>query len=254
MTLKPRQLKLFDKELEDRFVLSVEFDFDDYDFLFYDAPTCYYNLKTIESKVSSFEQLTYYAEVFFYLNPDVNFKTFFGLFSAIANTDFGKTIRTYSKGRVKHMCENVFKNKKVPHCNQWRRIIFNPDKIIRNDEKMSIAGEIFKRHLSITPLDVEKAVFQLKLANIDINASRISQILSCSQKTVQRNMTATIKNTIKKSNAFIRRQNKVQKIIEYIDVLSEGGNEVKIRELRKFIAVKDYSMIKEAFSIYKESL
>lgn len=67
-------------------------------------------------------------------------------------------------------------------------------------------------------------------------------------------MTATIKNTIKKSNAFIRRQNKVQKIIEYIDVLSEGGNEVKIRELRKFIAVKDYSMIKEAFSIYKESL
>lgn len=248
------QLKLFDKELEENFCLSVEFEFDDFDFLFYDKPTCYYNLKNIDSKVSSFEQLTYYAEVFFYLNPDIDFKIFLGLFLSIANTDFSKTIRTYSKGRVKHMCEHVYNERKIPHCSQWRRIIFNPSKIIRNDEKMSIAGEIFKRHLSITSLDVEKAVAQLKMANIEIKASRISDILSCSQKTVQRNMTTDIKNNIKKSNAFIRRQKKVQKIIEYIDVLSEGGNKVKIRELRKFIAVKDYSVIKEAFSIYKESL
>ena len=245
---------LFDKELEERYKLKLDFNFEGYDFLFYDSPVCFYNLTNITSKVSSFEQLTYYAEVFFYLNPDVDFKIFYGLFQTLGDREWKKTIRTYSKARILAMCKEVFENRKQPYCSQWRRIIFNPDKMIRNDEKMSICGELFKKQLTYTVEDVEKAVLQLKLANTLINDSNIADILSCSQKTIQRNMTSAIRNDIKKSNAFINRSIKIQKIIEYIDVLSEGGNEVKIRELRNFIAVKDYSMIKEAFSIYKASL
>lgn len=247
-------VEIFDKDFEERFNLSLEFYFDGYDFLFYDHPICFYNLKDISSKVSSFEQLTYYAEVFFYLNPDIDFRIFYGIFQTIGNREWGKTIRTYSKARVHKMCEEVFQNRNVPYCNQWRRIVFNPEKIIRNDEKMSICGELFKRQLSFTTEDVEKAVLQLKIAKTPISDSKIADILQCSQKTIQRHMTSAIRADIKKSNGFIKRELKIQKIIEYIDILSEGGNDVKIRELRNFIAVKDYSMIKEAFTIYKASL
>lgn len=247
-------MKLFDEDFEERFNLSLEFCFDGYDFLFYDHPICFYNLKDISSKVSSFEQLTYYAEVFFYLNPDINFNIFYGIFQTLGNREWGKTIRTYSKARVKNMCKEVFQDRRIPYCNQWRRIIFNPDKIIRNDEKMSICGELFKRQLSFSTEDIEKAVLQLKIAKKLISDSNIADILQCSQKTIQRNMTSAIRAEIKKSNSLIKRELKIQKIIEYIDVLSEGGNDVKIRELREFVAVKDYSMIKEAFSRYKESL
>ncbi len=247
-------MKVFDDDFNERFNLSLEFDFNEYDFLFFDKPICFYNLKDITSKISSFEQLTYYAEVFFYLNPDVDFKIFYGIFHTLGDREWKKTIRTYSKARILAMCQEVFEIRKQPYCSQWRRIIFNPEKKIRNDEKMSICGELFKKQLTYTVEDVEKAVLQLKLANTLINDSNIADILNCSQKTIQRNMTSAIRNDIKKSNAFIKRKVKIQKIIEYIDILSEGGNEVKIRELRNFIAVKDYSMIKEAFSIYKDSL
>ena len=50
---------------------EVELDFQDYDFLFFDEPFCYYSLKGITSKINSFQQLTYYAEVFLFLNPDI---------------------------------------------------------------------------------------------------------------------------------------------------------------------------------------
>lgn len=246
---------LFDEiEEQGQHQLEVIFNFDNYDFLYFDEPVCYYSLKNIKSKVISFQQLQYYAEVFFYLNPDIDFKIFFGIFQIIGNREWGKSIRTYSKARVELMCQEVFQNKKTPYCSQWRRIIFNPDKIIRNDEKMSIAGELFSKHTKITSLDIEMAVIQLKISKTLISDKNISFILSCSQKTIQRNITTAIREDIRAVNNLIKRENKVAKIIEYIDILSEGGNEVKIRELRKFIAVKDYSLIKEAFSLYKDFL
>lgn len=247
-------MRLFDIEIEENFNLKIEFDFQEYDFLFYTEPVCYYDLTNITSRVSSFEQLTYYAEVFLYLNPDVDFNIFFGMFQIMGNREYGKSIRTYSKARIEMMCSEVYKERKKPYCSQWRKIIFNPKIIIRNDEKMSIAGELFKRHISISPTDIEIAVNQIKLAKMEINDSRIADILCCSQKTIQRSMTNAIRSEIKKSNILIRRNSKISKIIEYIDILSEGGNDVKIRELRKLISVKDYSLIKEAFENYRAVL
>jgi hypothetical protein len=247
-------LKLFDEEVAQRFVLSKEYDFQDYDFLFFDEPICYYDLSNITTKISSFSQLQYYAEVFLYLNPEIDFQMLFGMFQVRGNREWGYSIRTFSKARVKQMCEEVYYDKVIPFCNKKRKVLFNPARIISTEEKLSICGVLFKRHLSITEEDIMSAVYEINASNMPINDNRISSILNCSQRTIQRRITPAIRNVINKSNRDIKRKIKVNKIIEYIDVLSEGGNDVKIRELKKFISVKDYSMIKEAFSKYKESL
>lgn len=249
-----KHLKLFDEEIGTRYTLRKEYDFQHYDFLFFDEPICYYDLHNITSKISSFSQLQYYAEVFLYLNPDVKFDVFYGIFQIRGNREWGYSIRTFSKARIKQMCEEVYYDKITPFCNKKRKVLFNPVKIISTEEKLSICGILFKRHLSITEEDILSAVYELNATNIPINDKRISSILNCSQRTVQRRITQKIRNNINNCNRDIKRKIKVDKIIEYIDVLSEGGNDVKIRELKKFISVKDYSMIKEAFSRYKDSL
>jgi len=247
-------LKLFDLDENGDYSLEVELDFQDYDFLFFDEPFCYYSLKGITSKINSFQQLTYYAEVFLFLNPDVEPDMFSGIFRILADREWGKTIRTYGKARVNQMCEEVYLEKKQPYCNNWRKIIFNPSKIISSEEKMAISGFLFSKHISVTKFDIQKAVHQLKLANIVITDDKIAEAIECSSKTISRAMDTQTRTDIKVSNAFIKRKYKIDKIIEYIDILSEGGNNVKIRELKKFIAVKDYSLYKDAFSIYKDSL
>jgi len=241
-------------DFDDKFILKETFLFEEYDFLFYDTHVCYYNLEDITSKVSSFNQLRYYAEVFLYLNPDIDFKIFFGIFQTIGNRDWGKSIRTYGKARIEQMCQEVFYERTKPFCNKKRKVIFNPDKIISQEEKLAICGLLFKRHLSVSEDDIRSAIQEIKLANIVISDQKIASILSCSQRTVQRRITKDIRTEISKSNRDIKRKIKIDKIIEYIDILSEGGNDVKIRELKKFISVKDYSMIKEAFAKYKDSL
>lgn len=245
---------LFDFYEDKNYSLEVELDFQDYDFLFFDEPFCYYSLKGITSKINSFQQLTYYAEVFLFLNPDIEPDMFSGIFRILADREWGKTIRTYGKARVNQMCEEVYSEKKKPYCNNWRKIIFNPNKIISSEEKMAISGLLFSKHISISNKDVQNCVHQLILANESISDQKIAEILECSQKTVSRAMDTQTRANIKESNAFIKRKDKLNKIIEYIDILSEGGNDVKIRELKKFIAVKDYSLYKEAFSIYKDLL
>ena len=249
-----QQWRLFDEDFSPTYNLKLDFEYGEYDFLFFDEPISNYDLTSVRSKINSFDQLRYFAEVFFYLNPDVELKMLQGIFQTLGNREFGKTIRTYGKKRVVSMCEDVYRDRKVPYCNQWRKILFNPRKIISSEEKMAIAGILFKKHISITKDDVWKTVQEIIARNEVITDVKIASNLRISQKTIQRTMTKDMRRQIKISNAFIKRNNKVNEIIEYIDLLSEGGNDVKIRELRKFVAVKDYSLIKEAFSKYKESL
>ena len=74
-------MKLFDLE-DESFCLQTYIEFGGYDFVWFDEPINYYNIADITAKISSFEQLRWYAEVFLYLNPDFDLKMFQGIFQA----------------------------------------------------------------------------------------------------------------------------------------------------------------------------
>lgn len=227
--------------------LETQLDFQEYDFLFYDDAISFYSLRNLTNKIGSIQQLQYYAEVLLYLNPDIDYKMLLGIFRVLGNREYGKTIRTYSEARIEFVVDEVYKNKQVPYCSSWRKIIFNPSVIISSEEKMSIAGYIFKKEKSVSYSDILKAIDELKNNRYYINLDSISKILLCNEKTIRRNYNKELKEEISKYNKQLTRDKKVDELVEYIDLLSDGGEKVKIRDLQKIIRVKDYSIIKEAF-------
>ena len=56
------------------------------------------------------------------------------------------------------------------------------------------------------------------------------------------------------NNITTRRENKISKAIEWIDVLSSEGEGLKMRYLKDLTKIRDYSILKEALSRYENHL
>ena len=243
-------MTLFELE-NDNIILQTGHDFQGYDFVWYDNPVDHFDLTSIQSRVTSFQQLKYYAEVLFYLNPDINYNVFQGLFRYTGTRESGKCIRTYSKARIDQMTEEVYKIQKHPYCRRTRRIMFNPEKIISHEEKLAISSHIIKRGLAFTKEDVERVISQLSDSQRIITGEAISKELLCSRRTVSRIIDDNLKKMIQELNKKIRREQSISKAIEWIDVLSDSGDGMKMQDLKKITNIRDYSIIKEAMSRYE---
>jgi len=243
-------LRVFELE-NDSIVLKTSHDFRGCDFVWYDNPVDHFDLEAIDHRVISFEQLKYYAEILFYLNPDIDFKIFQGIFRWIGNRESGKTIRTYSTARVDQMTEEVYKVRKDPYCRRMRRVVFNPEIIISFEEKMSITARLSKRGINYTEMDILRAIDQMSHSQLVINQEMIASHLTCSRRTINRLMTDQIKSKIQTENKRVKREKAISSAIEWIDVLSDSGNEVKMQELKSLTNIRDYTIIKEAIHRYE---
>lgn len=244
-------MRLFDFDESSDIILHTQLDFGDDDFLVFDEPLLYFDIRTIWSRISSFPQLTHTAEVFLYLNPDIEKNIFTGVFRWLADRENGRTVRTYSKARVNQMTDEVYRNRATPYCRRMRRVVFNPDKVISKEQKIQIAGQVTKRANIFTATDIYAAADLLERARVKITASGIASHLGCSVRTVSRLLDNKMKEKFKEVNKEISRENKIQDVIEWIAVLIKDNN-MKIRELKKLTSVRDYSIIKEAMSRYEQ--
>jgi len=243
-------LRVFEFE-NDNLTLQTEHDFKGYDFVWYDNPIDHFDLHEIRHRVLSFDQLRYYAEVFFYLNPDIDFSLFEGIFRYIGSRDSGKSIRTYSKARVDQMTEEVYRFKKHPYCRRMRRIIFNPKVIISTEEKLAVTSHVVKRGISYTEFDLKQTIYKLFDRQQVITQDSVAKEMMCSRSTVVRLMNGMIKNIIEKKNEITKREIMISKCIEFIDVLSDSGNPMKMQELKNMTSIRDYSVIREAVIRYE---
>jgi len=243
-------VRVFDFENDD-IQLQTEHDFQDMDFVWYDNPIEHFDLLSIDHKVNSFYQLRYYCEVLFFLNSDMSRDLLKGIFRHIGSRDSGKSIRTYSKHRVEQMVDEVLLYKKTPYCHRMRRIIFNPNKIMSQEEKQSIASKIISKGFTYTEFDLRQIVDKLSDKQVVITNKRIASEMMCSERTVSRLMNNLIKNVIVKENEKTRRELSIAQCIEWIEVLSDNGNQMKMQELKNLSNVRDYSVIKEAINRYE---
>lgn len=243
-------MRLFELENDD-IVLQTTHDFQGCDFVWYDNPVDHFDLLSVDHRVISFEQLRYYAEVLFYLNPDINFNIFQGLFRWIGNRESGKSIRTYSKARVDQMTGEVYAMRKDPYCRRMRKVVFNPSIIISFEEKMAITAHMIKRGVSYTSSDIISVVDKLSRNQMIITQELIAAELMCSRRTVSRLMNEKIKLNIESQNKKTRREKAISSAIEWIDVLSDSGNKFKMQEIKSLTNIRDYSIIKEAIHRYE---
>lgn len=243
-------MRLFESENND-LILTTDHDFRDCDFVWYNNPVDHFDISSIDHRIISFEQLRYYAEVLFYLNPDIDYNIFNGYFRWVGNRESGKTIRSYSKARVDQMIDEVYKFKKDPFCRRMRRVVFNPQVIISFEEKMAITAYMIKRGVKYTTYDVMAAIDKLSRNQIVITQEMIASELVCSRRTISRLMNNKIKSTIEIENKKIKREKAISSAIEWIDVLSDSGNKVKMQEIKSLTNIRDYTIIKEAIQRYE---
>ena len=246
-------MRLFEFE-DDKFCLVTEHDFQGMDFVWYSSPVNHYDIRECYARIATFDQLEYYAEVFLYLNPDIDKSLLLGIFQWLGNRENGKTVRTYGKHRISEMINKVYHERTTPWCRRMRRIIFNPDSIISPEEKMSVTAQVVGRGISYTESDLKQTIdFMYRNRQIATQES-IAQEMGCSARTVQRLMTKGLKYTARTNNEIIKRENKIEKVIEWIDVLSSDGNKLKMRYLKSLTNIRDYSIIKEAIHRYTNHL
>ena len=62
------------------------------------------------------------------------------------------------------------------------------------------------------------------------------------------------KNEVKNLNEMIRETYLISKAIEAIDILTEGGNKIKMRELKKITSIRDYALLKNAVKKYEDAI
>ncbi len=237
---------------DDKFTLETPHDFQECDFVYYDDPVEHHSLKWISKKVGSFQELTYYSEVFLYLNPDVDYSIFLGYFNWLGSRDSGLSIRTYSKARIEHYLRQIFFTRSTPYCKRYRRVVFNPEKIISAEEKISIAAQLTKRGKIYTEIDVLSAMDMLRDRLEVITSQSISEYLYCSTSTVNRLMTNPMKSKLKEFNKMTREEQKIRILLENIELLTSSGDSVKVRALKEMTSVRDYSLIKKAMRIFQE--
>lgn len=244
-------MKLFEFEHGDQYSLVTEHDFRGLDFVYYSAPISHYDIQEWYARIASFDQLEYIAEIFFFLNPDVDLSIFQGIFRWVGNRENGRTVRTYGKARIDQMIESVYRERKKPWCRRMRRIIFNPEKIISASEKMSITAQVVGRGISYTEHDVRQMIEYMYRDRIVATYESIGKRMGCSSRTIQRLMKHDLRQVMKLNNEHVKREIKIEKAIEWIDVLSSEGDGLKMRILKDMTKIRDYSILKEALYRYE---
>ena len=242
-------MTLFEFE-DDRFILETIHDFQGMDFVFYDQPVEHYSLVNISKKIGSFDELMYLAEVFLYLNIEVDFKIYNGYFCWLGSRDSGMCIRTYGKSRIDHFLRKIYFTRKKPYCRRHRRVIFNPEKIISTEEKLSVTAQVIRRGCKFTDIDVLLAIETLRDQLVVATSKSIASYLNCSTSTVSRLISNDTKNKMKKYNELTREEQKIRVLLENIELLTSNGEGIKVRALKELTSIRDYSLIKKAITIF----
>jgi len=246
-------IPLFDYE-KDRIIMQTPFIFKGKEYLHYPDGVKFFSLYRTTRRINTFAELEYIAEKFIWLNEDFNIDKMKIHFNLLSERQNGHIIRTYGQNRVENMVEKVFDRKKEPYCPKLRKIIFNPMKIIEKKEKMRIVGMLVGRKSRPTNDQINDAIEDLWLDKTKITVSSVAKRLNKSRHLVKWFFDKQQLSTLEKINTQIKSENDLAKAIEAIDVLTEGGNKLKMRELKKFTSIRNYSVLKKAIFNYQKGV
>jgi hypothetical protein len=246
-------IPLFDYE-KDRIIMQTPFIFKGKEYLHYPDGVKFFSLYRTTRRINTFAELEYIAEKFIWLNEDFNIDKMKIHFNLLSERQNGHIIRTYGQNRVENMVQKVFDRKKEPYCPKLRKIIFNPMKIIEKKEKMRIVGMLVGRKSRPTNDQINDAIEDLWLDKTKITVSSVAKRLNKSRHLVKWFFDKQQLSTLEKINTQIKSENDLAKAIEAIDVLTEGGNKLKMRELKKFTSIRNYSVLKKAIFNYQKGV
>ena len=234
--------------------MQTPFIFKGKEYLHYPNGVKFFSLYRTTRRINTFAELEYIAEKFIWLNSDFDVEKMKIHFNFLSERQNGHIIRTYGQTRVENMIEKVHNYKKEPYCPKLRKIIFNPFKIIDKKEKMRIVGTLVGRKKRPTSDQINNAIEELWLDKIKITISSVAKHLNKSRHLVKWYFDKKQLSDLDKINKDIKKESDLAKAIEAIDVLTEDGNSLKMRELKKITSIRDYSILKKAIFNYQSGV
>jgi len=237
-----------------RIIMESSFVFKGKDYLHFPNGCNFYTLYRTTRKINTFSELEYIAEKFIHLNPEFDIDKMKLLFVGLSDRGSGHIIRTYSQDRVENMIDRVFSKRKLPYCARKRKIIFNPSKMMDRKTKMKIVGAVIGRRNRPSTDDIDSVIEELWLDKDKITISKVANKLNKTRHLVRWYFDQDKLDQFKSLNLEIKQENDMAKAIEAIDILTEGGDKLKMRSLKKITSIRNYSLLKKAVIRYQKKI
>ena len=163
-----------------------------------------YHLFNSKAKITTYRSLKWHFYVLYYLNEDIphgNPLLMEILFKFIANKDNGFVTFFISDRKLQAMIDDVFQNGGEPPVNKKRKILFKDYSGLTPNEKMSI-GTLIGRSSYVDGEAIYQCMLDINDTGKKITWAKVASLLSCSTRTIQRN----INDQLKKEKDLLNKQ------------------------------------------------
>ena len=164
-------------------------------YMFYENGTheCY-ELFRSKAKITTYRSLKWHLLVLWYLNPQLDQDDFMQIAEVIANKEHGFiSFNIHAELLRKIVYEVSMCDLEEPPKNKIRKVIFKPNNGLCKEEKLRVVGELIGRSKKFDGGDIYDVMLMLNHGGWKITMERLARGLSCSTRTVHRNMTEELK-------------------------------------------------------------
>jgi hypothetical protein len=120
--------------------------------------------------------------------------------------------------------------------------------------KMKIVGAVIGRRNRPTSDEIDSVIEELWLDKDKITISKVADKLNKTRHLVRWYFDQDKLDQFKSLNLEIKEEKEMSKAIEAIDILTEGGNKLKMRSLKKITSIRNYSLLKKAVIRYQKKI
>ncbi len=153
-----------------------------------------YHLFNTKAKITTYRSLKWHLYVLYYLNVDnIIDSDFFTISKFIANKENGFVTFFISDKKLNAIITDVLMQGGDPPVNKKRKIIFKDYSGLTPEQKMSIVGELIGRSRRVNEEVIYQCMLDLNDIGKKITWSNVAKLLNCSTRTVQRNISDTLK-------------------------------------------------------------
>jgi len=165
-----------------------------------------FELFNSEAKISTYKSLKWHLLVIRYLNKDISLDLFNRVSKFISDKRNGFVTFDVSDIAMHHMIKDVMEmDVDRPPSNKLRKVIFKPFCGLSRSEKMSIVGKIMGRTTKVTQKSIFSAMDVIHCRGDKITLGSIAKELSCSTKSVQRNVNDDFNSRKREMNNAIKK-------------------------------------------------
>jgi len=153
-----------------------------------------YHLFSSKAKITTFKSLKWHLLVLWYLNPELDQDKFMLLAEVIAHKPNGFTsFAIHAELLRKIVYEVSMLDLDEPPKNKMRKVIFKPNNGLCKEEKLRIVGELIGRSKRVTEDDIYNCMLEINDNDNKITITKLAKLLSCTTRTIHRNMGEDLK-------------------------------------------------------------